>query len=67
MSRENLVERLVDFEGKLKEALREALAKELRLRTFDAGYTTDTLKTWAESISLIEERISSVKKQLAVK
>ena len=67
MSKENLKERLVYFEGKLEEAKRKARAKELRPRTFDAGYTTERLKTWAESIALIETRIFSIREQLALK
>ena len=64
MSNDNLKQRLAYFEGRLEEAKRRNAAKEPHPRTFDAGYTTDTFKTWAESIAVINERIASIKSQL---
>jgi hypothetical protein len=64
VSKENLKERLAYFEKRLEEAKRKNAAKEPHPRTFDAGYTTDTFKTWVESIAVINERISSIKDQL---
>ena len=64
MSKDNLNQRLAYFEGRLEEAKRRNAAKEPHPRTFDAGYTTDTFKTWAESIAVINERIASIKSQL---
>ena len=64
MSKENLQQRLIYFEGKLDEATRKLAAKEPHTRDFDAGFTTDTLKTWADSIALINERIARIKDQL---
>lgn len=64
MSKDNLQQRLAYFEGRLEEAKRRNAAKEPHPRTFDAGYTTDTFKTWAESIAVINERIAGIKSQL---
>ena len=64
MSKEDLNQRLAYFEEKLEEAKRKNAAKEPHPRTFDAGYTTDTFKTWVESIAVINQRISSIKDQL---
>jgi hypothetical protein len=64
VSKENLKQRLAYFEKRLEEAKRKNAAKEPHPRTFDAGYTTDTFKTWVESIAVINERISSIKDQL---
>ncbi len=64
MSHENLKNRLAYFEGRLEEAMRRSAAKESHPRDFDSGYTTDTFKTWGESIALIKERIAGIKKQL---
>jgi hypothetical protein len=64
MSEANLKERLAYFEGRLAEAQRRSAAKEPHPRTFDAGYTTDTFKTWAESIALIKQRIAGIQEQL---
>jgi hypothetical protein len=64
VSKDNLKQRLAYFEGRLEEAKRRNSAKEPHPRTFDAGYTTDTFKTWAESIAVINERIASIKSQL---
>jgi hypothetical protein len=64
VSNDNLKQRLAYFEGRLEEAKRRNAAKEPHPRTFDAGYTTDTFKTWAESIAVINERIASIKSQL---
>jgi len=64
VSEENLKQRLIYFEKRLEEAKRKSAAKEPHPRNFDAGYTTDTFKTWVESIALINERIDSIKNQL---
>jgi len=64
MSEENLKQRLAYFEQRLEEAKRRHSAKEPHPRTFDAGYTTDTFKTWAESIALINERLATINNQL---
>jgi type II secretory pathway component PulF len=64
MSEENLKQRLAYFEQRLEEAKRRHSAKEPHPRTFDAGYTTDTFKTWAESIALINERLATINDQL---
>ena len=66
MSNSNLQERLVYFEHKLDEAKRRLVAKEPHPRTFDAGYTTETFKTWAESIHVLNDRIASIKQQLTL-
>ena len=64
MSKENLNQRLAYFQQKLEEAKRRNAAKEPHPRTFDAGYTTEVFKTWAESIAVINERIASINAQL---
>jgi len=64
VSKENLSQRLAYFEQRLEEARRKNAAKEPHPRTFDVGYTTDTFKTWAESIAVINERIAGIKGQL---
>jgi hypothetical protein len=64
VSKDNLQQRLAYFEGRLEEAKRRNAAKEPHPRTFDAGYTTDVFKTWAESIAVINERIAGIKSQL---
>jgi hypothetical protein len=60
----NLRERLAYFEERLREAQRRLAAKEPHPRTFDAGYTTETYKTWGESIAVLKERIAGIKSQL---
>jgi hypothetical protein len=60
----NLRERLAYFEGRLLEAQSRSAAKEPHPRTFDAGYTTETLKTWGESIAILKERIAGIKNRL---
>lgn len=60
----NLKDRLAYFEGRLEEARRRSAAKEPHPRDFDAGYTTATFKTWAESIAVIKERIAGIQRQL---
>ena len=64
MSKEDLKERLAYFQGRLEEAQRRLAAKEPHPRTFDAGYTTETFKTWGESIAVIKERIAGIQHQL---
>lgn len=64
MSKEDLQERLAYFQGRLAEAQRRSAAKEPHPRTFDSGYTTETYKTWNESIAVIKERIASITLQL---
>jgi hypothetical protein len=64
MNEENLRERLAYFQQRLEEAKRRHSAKEPHPRNFDAGYTTDTFKTWAESIALINARLASINNQL---
>jgi hypothetical protein len=64
MSEENLKQRLAYFEQRLEEAKRRHSAKEPHPRSFDAGYTTETFKTWSESIALINERLATINDQL---
>jgi hypothetical protein len=64
MNEENLRQRLAYFQQRLEEAKRRHSAKEPHPRNFDAGYTTDTFKTWGESIALINERLASINNQL---
>lgn len=64
MSHENLKNRLAYFEGRLEEAKRRSAAKESHPRDFDSGYTTETFKTWNESIALIKERIAGIRRQM---
>ncbi len=64
MNEENLRQRLTYFQQRLEEAKRRHSAKEPHPRNFDAGYTTDTFKTWGESIALINERLASINHQL---
>lgn len=64
MSYTNLKSRLAYFEGRLEEALRRSAAKESHPRDFDSGYTTETFKTWGESIAIIRERIVGIERQL---
>jgi hypothetical protein len=64
VSHENLNNRLRYFEGRLEEAKRRSAAKESHPRDFDSGYTTETFKTWNESIALIKERIAGIRKQM---
>lgn len=63
----NLRERLAYFEERLREAQSRSLAKEPHPRTFDAGYTTETFKTWGESIAVLKERIAGIKSQLGAR
>lgn len=63
----NLRERLAYFEGRLQEAQSRSVAREPHPRTFDAGYTTDTFKTWGESIAILKERIAGIKGQLGTR
>jgi hypothetical protein len=67
VSIENLKQRLAYFEGRLEEAKRKHAAKEPHPPTFDEGYTTETFKTWPESIALINERIASIQLQMKPK
>jgi hypothetical protein len=67
VSKENLNQRLAYFEERLEEAKRRHAAKEPHPRTFDEGYTTETFKTWLESIAVINERIAGIKNQLKLK
>jgi hypothetical protein len=64
VSHENLKTRLAYFEGRLEEAKRRSAAKESHPRDFDSGYTTETFKTWNESIAVIKERIAGIKEQM---
>jgi len=64
VSLENLKNRLAYFEGRLEEAKRRSAAKEPHPRDFDSGYTTETFKTWGESIAVIKERIVRIQQQL---
>ena len=64
MSNSNLKNRLAYFEGRLEEAKRRSAAKETHPRDFDSGYTTETFKTWNESIAIIKERIVSIQQQM---
>jgi hypothetical protein len=64
VSNSNLKSRLAYFEGKLEEAKRRSAAKETHPRDFDSGYTTETFKTWNESIAIIKERIVSIQQQM---
>jgi hypothetical protein len=64
MSNANSKSRLAYFEGRLEEAMRRSAAKEPHPRDFDSGYTTETFKTWRESIALIKERIIGIQRQL---
>jgi hypothetical protein len=66
MSEEDLKQRLVYFQQRLEEAKRRHSAKEPHPRAFDAGYTTETFKTWAESIAVINERLATINDQLKV-
>jgi hypothetical protein len=67
MSDTDLEERLAYFEGKLAEAKRRSASGELHPRSFDAGYTTETFKTWADTIAVIAERLASIRRQLRLK
>jgi len=67
VNRDNLNRRLLYFEERLEEAKRKRAAKEPHPRNFDEGYTTETFKTWPESIALINERIASIKFQMRAK
>ena len=64
MNEENLKERLAYFQQRLEEAKRRHSAKEPHPRNFDAGYTTDTFKTWRESIALINERLAIINESI---
>ena len=64
MSYSNLKNRLAYFEGRLEEAKRRSAAKETHPRDFDSGYTTETFKTWSESIAIIKERIVGIQQQM---
>jgi hypothetical protein len=66
MNEENLRQRLAYFQQRLVEAKRRHSAKEPHPRNFDAGYTTDTFKTWGESIALINERLANINNQLNI-
>ena len=64
MSQTDLKQRLSYFEGRLLEAQSKAALKEPHPRNFDAGYTTEVCKTWAESIKILNLRIAGIKQQL---
>jgi hypothetical protein len=64
VSYSNLQNRLAYFEGRLEEAKRRSAAKETHPRDFDSGYTTETFKTWNESIAIIKERIVGIQQQM---
>lgn len=64
MRTENLNERMLYFQAKLKDAQTRFAAREAHPRTFDAGYTTETFKTWPQTIDLIKERIATIKEQI---
>jgi hypothetical protein len=64
VSYSNLKNRLAYFEGRLEEAKRRSAAKETHPRNFDSGYTTETFKTWAESIAIIKDRIVGIQQQM---
>jgi hypothetical protein len=64
VSNSNLQNRLAYFEGRLEEAKRRSAAKETHPRDFDSGYTTETFKTWNESIAIIKERIVGIQQQM---
>lgn len=64
MSEADLKTRLAYFQGRLAEAQRRSSAKEPHPRTFDAGYTTETFKTWNESIAVIKQRIAGIVQQM---
>lgn len=64
MSNSNLQNRLAYFEGRLEEAKRRSAAKESHPRDFDSGYTTETFKTWNESIAIIKERIVGIQQKM---
>ena len=64
MSDINLQQRLLYFEKRLDEAVRRSAAKEPHPRKVDEGYTTETFKTWSESINLIKERINGIRGQM---
>lgn len=65
MKEDNLKERLGYFEERLAEAKSKLAAREPHPRTFDAGYSTEIFKTWAESIAVIKERIARIEDQLS--
>jgi hypothetical protein len=67
VSEKDLKLRLLYFEERLQEAKRKYAAKEPHPRNFDAGYTTEILKGWPESIALINERILGIQFQLRAK
>jgi hypothetical protein len=67
VSMENLRQRLAYFEGRLEEAKRKHAAKEPHPPTFDQAYTTETFKTWPESIALINERIAGIQLRMKAK
>jgi len=67
MSEENLKQRLGYFEGRLEEAKRRHAAKEPYQRRFNEGFSTETFKSWSESIALINERILGIQFQLRAK
>jgi hypothetical protein len=64
VSNSNLQNRLAYFEGRLEEAKRRSAAKESHPRDFDSGYTTETFKTWNESIAIIKERIVGIQQKM---
>jgi hypothetical protein len=64
VSHGDLQNRLAYFEGRLEEAVRRSAAKEPHPRNFDSGYTTETFKTWGESIAIIKDRIVGIQRRL---
>jgi hypothetical protein len=64
VSHADLQNRLAYFEGRLEEAVRRSAAKEPHPRNFDSGYTTETFKTWGESIAIIKDRIVGIQRRL---
>jgi hypothetical protein len=65
MSQADLKQRLAYFEGRLLEAQSKAALKEPHPRNFDAGYTTEICKTWAETIKILNLRIAGIKDQIS--
>jgi hypothetical protein len=64
MRTQNLNERLLYFEAKLKEAEARCAAREPHPRSFSAGYSTEVYKTWTYTIAVIKAKIATIKGQM---
>jgi hypothetical protein len=66
INEDDLRQRLIYFQRRLADAETMSIAKEPLPAKFSAGFTTEKLKTWPDTIKLIKERIAGVQDQFKV-